>query len=169
MAMLTSNSDFIRSLLTFRPHKPGQGTLARGGTLLAIGVLILAGMYSWSQVNVDSAPAVKWGLPLVVGAMAGWVAYRLIHYQPFADFLIYTEVEVNKVSWPTRSELRASTIVVLVNILLMAIFLFMADTFWKWLLKLLGILKIGGLLGGGSMNMSIPPLLPMLADWFVWL
>ena len=42
-----------------------------------------------------------------------WVAYRLVNVPGFADFLIAVEAEVNKVSWPTRSELFRASMMVL--------------------------------------------------------
>ena len=156
MAMLTSSKggalgEYLRRLLSAQPYKHGQGALARNGSLAAAGLMILAGMYAWMQSRLDGQEALlQWGAPIVFGALAGWVAYRTVHYPRFADFLITTEAEMKKVSWPNRAELKASTIVVLVNVVLLAIFLFVADLFWRFLLQALGILKISGFLGGGS-------------------
>jgi preprotein translocase subunit SecE len=49
---------------------------------------------------------------------------------PFArlkDFVKDVRVEATKVSWPTRLELRDSTTVVIVTVLLVAVFLFVID------------------------------------------
>jgi preprotein translocase subunit SecE len=43
------------------------------------------------------------------------------------EFLKGVEFEMKKVSWPTMSELRGSTTVVLILSLLLVIFLFMVD------------------------------------------
>lgn len=164
MALMTGTANELwRAFASAQQYKPGQGSLARNGTLGALGVLIVFGMYSWS--GTQSQPLYKWGLPLALGALAGWIAFRAIHYPRFADFLISTEAEMNKVSWPSRAELRASTIVVLVNVFLLALFLFVADTFWKWVLGQLGILKIGGLFGGGGSGMFHVPPLPEVVQW----
>ena len=53
----------------------------------------------------------------------------------FAEFLIATEAEMNKVSWSTRKQLTQDTIVVLVTTFLMTAFLFLVDVFWGWLLS----------------------------------
>lgn len=166
MAMLTSTkSEIFRTLFTVQPYKAGHGSKARRGTLAALGILIVTGMYSWSQVQAEQVAMIKWGLPLIFGALAGWVSYRLVHYPRFADFLIATEAEMAKVSWPGTGELKASTVVVLLMVVLMAVFLFLTDTFWKWLLKSIGILKIGGLIGGGGAGMSFIPPLPSLVEF----
>lgn len=46
-----------------------------------------------------------------------------------------TEVaaELKKVTWPTREETRASTVVVIVLTIVMAVFLGLFDLFWSWL------------------------------------
>ena len=43
--------------------------------------------------------------------------FRLVNLPKFADFLIAVEAEMNKVSWPTRTELFRSSVVVIVTIL----------------------------------------------------
>ena len=45
--------------------------------------------------------------------MLGWLIFRLVQYPPFADFLIATEAEMNKVSWTSRDDLNRATTVVL--------------------------------------------------------
>ena len=53
----------------------------------------------------------------------------------FAEFLIATEAEMNKVSWTPKRRLMQDTIVVLTTTLLMALFLLVVDLFWGWLLS----------------------------------
>ena len=68
-------------------------------------------------------------------------AYRLVNVPAVADFLIAVEAEMNKVSWPTRSELIRASTVVLVMMLALAVILAGYDIFWKLLLSRgLGIL-----------------------------
>jgi preprotein translocase subunit SecE len=43
------------------------------------------------------------------------------------DFIKDVRVESTKVSWPTRIELRDSTMVVIVTVLLVSVFLFIVD------------------------------------------
>jgi preprotein translocase subunit SecE len=82
-----------------------------------------------------------------VGAILGWLIFRLVQYPPFVEFLIATEAEMNKVSWTSRDDLYRATSVVLTTVLLMAVFLFGVDWVWSNLLQLIGVLKFGG---GGS-------------------
>jgi preprotein translocase SecE subunit len=62
----------------------------------------------------------------------------------FADFLIATEAEVNKISWPTRKSVVQDTIVVLTTVFLLTVFLFVVDLAWGYILgsKWVGILRL---------------------------
>jgi preprotein translocase subunit SecE len=51
--------------------------------------------------------------------------------QSFQDYVRDVRVEMSKVTWPTRDELRESTIVVLVMVMIMTVFIGIAD----WILS----------------------------------
>ena len=53
------------------------------------------------------------------------------------DFVKEVQVEATKVSWPTRNELRDSTIVVIVAVLLVSAFVGIVDRFLAMLVGLL--------------------------------
>ena len=80
------------------------------------------------------------GIPLVLFAAGIWVAFRLVNYPPFADFLIAVEAEMAKVSWPTRTELFRSSLVVMLTIFglaaLLAVYDFVLHTLLTELWKL---------------------------------
>ena len=57
--------------------------------------------------------------------------------QRLKDFVADVRVESTKVSWPTRIELRDSTAVVIVTVLLISGFLFIVDRFLQSVLGLL--------------------------------
>jgi preprotein translocase SecE subunit len=94
--------------------------------------------------NVPLLPAVQFTLPLLLLAVGIWFAWRAVNLPMFADFLIATEAEMNKVSWTTQKRLVQDTIVVLVTVVLMAVFLFSMDVMWKKVLswKHIGVLHI---------------------------
>ena len=70
-----------------------------------------------------------------------WIAYRIVNVPVFADFLVAVEAEMNKVSWPTRSELFRASVVVLFTIFALATLLAVYDTAWRVLFtKVLRIL-----------------------------
>jgi preprotein translocase SecE subunit len=89
-------------------------------------------------------PSVQYTVPVLLMAAALWLAWRIVNMPAFADFLIATEAEMNKVSWTTGRRLRQDTIVVLVTVVLMAVYLFSMDQVWRWLLSrdLIGTLQI---------------------------
>jgi preprotein translocase SecE subunit len=89
-------------------------------------------------------PALRYSLPLLLLAGSIWLAWRVVNFPPFADFLIATEAELNKVSWTTRPRLIQDTIVVLVVTALLAIFLFAMDQTWRVVLswKPIGVLQL---------------------------
>jgi preprotein translocase SecE subunit len=81
--------------------------------------------------RVALLPHVRFTLPILLALFSLWFAYRLVSFPPFADFLIATEAEMNKVSWVTRRRLVQDTVVVLVTMLLMTVFLFVVDVIWQ--------------------------------------
>jgi preprotein translocase SecE subunit len=132
-------------------YKRSLGLRARRLTIL--GILIIGGSGAWSLYTQNVLPA-NWTLnmpfgwsPLVVmrGADEGvltiivlvslWIGWRAVNMPDFAEFLIATEAEMNKVSWSTRRRLAQDTVVVLLTTLIMTLFLLVVDLFWGWLLS----------------------------------
>jgi len=74
-------------------------------------------------------------IPLLIILVALWFAWRIVNWPTFADFLIATEAEMNKVSWTTRKRLVQDTIVVLVTVFLFTVFLFVVDILWVYILS----------------------------------
>src|SRR5207248_11144136 len=74
--------------------------------------------------------------PVVLMALTLWVAFRAVNLPTFAEFLIATEAEMNKVSWTSRKRLIQDTLVVLITTFLMTLFLLVVDLFWGWLLSM---------------------------------
>ena len=79
-------------------------------------------------------PVAPYTLLFLLGGLTLWGAWRIVNYPTFADFLIATEAELNKVSWTTRRKLMQDTVVVLVTVALMAVYLFAMDQAWSHLL-----------------------------------
>lgn len=80
-------------------------------------------------------PDLAFTIPLILAAISLWFAWRAVNFPPFADFLIATEAEINKVSWSSRRSLIRDTIVVLVSLVLITLFLFVVDIFWSFVLS----------------------------------
>jgi preprotein translocase SecE subunit len=78
-------------------------------------------------------------MPIVFGALLLWIAWRVVNIPAFADFLIATEAEMNKVSWTNRKRLGQDTVVVLTTVFLFTAFLFIVDVIWIKVLSAPGI------------------------------
>ena len=147
---------------TAASYKKTQGQRVRRATLL--GVLAIAGCGIWTLMEhktleiaakhwevtlpyADGARVlllrdVRYTVPLLLTLGALWLAYRLVNFPAFADFLIATEAEINKVSWATRKRLVQDTIVVLTTVILVTFFIFFVDIFWGWSLRAVGVLQL---------------------------
>jgi preprotein translocase SecE subunit len=135
------------------PFKPNQGIRVRRGTVVGLLVLIGCGIYTmlehrpfgigdwnidfpWNDaLYVPILLKVQFTLPLILAIVLGWAAWRVVNWPVFADFLIATEAEMNKVSWTTRKRLVQDTVVVLVTVFLLTSYLFVVDYFWVTVLK----------------------------------
>jgi preprotein translocase SecE subunit len=142
---------------TSRPFKASQGMKVRRGTIVALLTLGGCGIYTminhgWlrgasdfilpvpfaksetlteiNRLGLFILPDLRYSLPLLLIALMAWLAWRIVNWPAFADFLIATEAEMNKVSWTTRKRLVQDTVVVLVTVFLLTAFLFVVDILW---------------------------------------
>jgi preprotein translocase SecE subunit len=137
-------------------YKGNQGVRVRRGTILALLAVFFCGVYvlydGWLKARRGEASDWLWHLPftaqedshlyvpimhkvsvvvpILLIALSVWAAWRVVNWPTFADFLIATEAEMNKVSWTTRRRLVQDTIVVLVTVFLFTAFLFLVDIMW---------------------------------------
>jgi len=141
-------------------YKPNQGQRVRRLTIL--GLLVIFGTGIWTLIEHNTLGAtieVPWKVripflyfnnlqsyahllpnvtvlgPVLLGAAALWISWRAVNFPMFADFLIATEAEMNKVSWTTRKKLVQDTIVVLTTVVLFTLFLLAVDQTWGWVLS----------------------------------
>src|SRR5262249_44237786 len=115
-----------------KTYKKGQGLRARRATTLAVIGIVACGIWAHTpDPNFFSSPPWEVEMPygighslvvlwlpsltmtIVLGAATIWLAYRLVNFPKFADFLIATEAEMSKVTWMTKRRLIQDTIVVL--------------------------------------------------------
>jgi preprotein translocase subunit SecE len=126
---------FFQELFTVGIYKRSQGRITRQVTFAALAIAISLGFFRLYQTLDSSIGNVVFGLsfwlPGILGLLGLWVSYRAVNWPGFADFLIAVEAEMNKVSWPTRSELFRASLVVLICIIFLAIVLFAFDIFWR--------------------------------------
>jgi preprotein translocase subunit SecE len=142
--------EFIQELFRVGLYKRSQGRIARQVTFAALAILValagwsLYGYYSahmevvtgeTAQTAHQSGIIGRYVIPWVVVIVGLWASFRVVQFPPFADFLISVEAEMNKVSWPTRTELFRSSMVVMLMIFILAGVLFVYDAFWSILIK----------------------------------
>ena len=140
-------SAFAVNFLTAKLYKPMQGWYARIYTALGLGLLAAGAVWQAYEAAQDYAAGPRLAVPAALAAVLAWAIFRIVHYPPFAEFLIATEAEMNKVSWTSRDDLYRSTLVVLATVVLLALYLFVVDWFWLFLLRTIGVLQFSG---GGS-------------------
>jgi len=63
-----------------------------------------------------------------------WLGFRIVNWPSFADFLIAVEAEMNKVSWPSRTELIRASMVVIVLMFGLTAVLYTYDLVLNWIL-----------------------------------
>ena len=146
---------FWRDLLSFAVYKRNQGRVARQVTFAVLAVTLATGVWrlgqllpAWFAGAADMGMASGGGVAvstdlgvlrfLVPGLLlaAGlWLAFRLVNYPPFADFLIAVETEMTKVSWPSADEVIRSSAVVIFLIFALAAILAAYDLFWWFVLR----------------------------------
>lgn len=129
---------FVRELLKTDIYKRSQGRLVRQLTCLAIWVAtVLAAWQIRPTLTVDwqVSPPVAYAVAGVVLVVGLWFGFRIVNWPSFADFLIAVEAEMNKVSWPSRTELIRASMVVIVLMFGLTIVLFTYDFVLNWLLS----------------------------------
>jgi preprotein translocase subunit SecE len=137
-----SGGTFWSELASAGLYKRSQGRLARRLTGVGIAAIVILGAWSF-QVTfaTDASAPIKYGLPGLVALLGCWVAFRVIHHDKFAEFLIATEIEVEKVHWPDRQHVQRASIVVIVTMLMMGAMLFIFDMIWRYVFSLIGFLQ----------------------------
>lgn len=150
-------------------YKGNQGVRVRRGTVIGLLVLGIFGIitlvshrslgssrlgandwYVWIPFLGDETfgyylPllfSIHYSLPIILALLLFWAAWRVTNWPTFADFLIATEAEMNKVSWTTRKRLVQDTIVVLVTVVLLTGYLFAVDFFWIRVLEGVRVLQL---------------------------
>jgi preprotein translocase subunit SecE len=129
----------IHELFKTEIYKRSQGRLVRQFTCLAIWVAFALGsyrMYEYLRVIPTGLPTyLNFVIPSVVLVVGLWLGFRIVNLPSFADFLIAVEAEMNKVSWPSRTELIRASMVVIVLMFGLTIVLFAYDFVLNWLLS----------------------------------
>lgn len=146
-------------------HKPEQGMLTRWIAFWAIAALVIWGgfsLYSWMVGTFDFARTLLFEesgadgfvLPVLeqrfnVAFLFAWAVIlggvfavqRMLLANPRnSEFLITTDEEIRKVSWPSWKDAKDSAVVVLIFVGLLALFLVASDRAVEFLINL--VMKI---------------------------
>ena len=141
-AMSSSSSggfgQILGELLQVGIYKRSQGKITRQTTCITIWITCALGAWRLYDAGGLGGPY-RYAIPAVLLFAGLWFGYRIVNYPPFADFLIAVEAEMNKVSWPSRTELVRSSVVVIILIFGLTVILFSYDVIWHRLLQLLQV------------------------------
>ena len=94
----------------------------------------------FQKLSVVGNPWVEIFVPVGVCVAFTLLIFWIVNKPKIADFMIAAEGEIKKVSWASRSEIMASTGVVISVVILMSGLLFLADIFFKFVM--MNVLKI---------------------------
>lgn len=153
-------------LVEFAYYKPGQGTWARWTAGILLGFLVLFGAHSlynfpdmdkyesgklvgesfWGK-RLSDLPGVERGITpgLIIAVLvfaAGLTGLYLfvVNGKRAANFLIDTEAEMHKVSWPPRHEYVGSSIVVMVSVVIIGGYVAVVDAILQIILTKTGLI-----------------------------
>jgi preprotein translocase subunit SecE len=125
-------AELITGMFNASRYKRSQGRIARQVTGAAI-ALVFA-VLAWRMFEVAQTDTSRYVIPGILLVAGVWIAFRIVNIPSFADFLISVEAEMNKVSWPGRTELWRASMVVIVVIFLLAGILFAYDLILKYII-----------------------------------
>jgi preprotein translocase subunit SecE len=140
------DTTFLGNLLSGAFFKRNQGQLVRRLTAIAIAVVLGFGCWSfnaWIENSSDLPDVVKSIVPIALALAGFWLAFRVVNYPPFANFLISVEAEMDKVSWADWAYLKRATAVVLCTMVFLGFVLAAYDYLWFRLFTFIGILEAG--------------------------
>lgn len=150
----------------FEVYRKKQGIYARYGVAAILGLIALFAsyalygtlialpeVYAGARVPVLNV-SFNWGFlgaailflvcGVFVGILVGGVQTRIAPLdaggRKMVDFLVDTQAELQKVSWPTKQELVGSIFVVIVSVIVLTFYIFGVDFLMREVMKLLGFL-----------------------------
>lgn len=124
-------------------YKKTQGRPTRQIALCVVVSLLSWIFISSAAVFVRSQSGIFWlSVCLVAVVLACLISVLFLNRPRWADFLISVQSEIDKVTWPSKAEVKRHTIFVLVLLFSMASIVFVFDIIWQWIFKTVGFLQI---------------------------
>jgi preprotein translocase SecE subunit len=140
-------------------YKKNQGVIVRTATAISVLLMVLYGFHSLYRtippVDTSVIPprGTFWGtnlltipffdfsinygvvISIVLSALASFLIYILVLNKPkTSDYLIDTESELKKVSWPSRPQYLGSSVAVIVSMVILGLFLIAADQIFSFII-----------------------------------
>ena len=103
--------------------------------LTAFAIIAIGSYVLWQKLTVVGNPWIEIFVPIGVCAAFSLLVFWVVNHPKIADFMIAAEGEIKKVSWSSRKEITASTTVVVITVISLALLLLAADVFFIWILK----------------------------------
>jgi preprotein translocase subunit SecE len=132
---------FVHEWFQLGVYKPSQGRIVRQATFVVLASIVWMGCYQLRNQLRESYEQWQLALPVALVVAGTWLAFRLVNYPRFADFLIAVEGELNKVSFPSKDEVIRSTIVVIMVIFILAALIFGFDLCWRQIFEWIGVVR----------------------------
>ncbi len=141
--------------LQIRYRKRGQGTVVRTTAGIALTGLVAFGCAGLADtITADWWQTVLWMVPffefqIELGAVVSFLVFLLgtlgvylyvVNHPAVSDFLISTESELRKVSWPEAGEFVNAAIVVLITIFIITGYLAVIDIIFVNLMEVINVL-----------------------------
>jgi preprotein translocase SecE subunit len=130
-------------------YKSGQGYWTRvlsattGGVIAVLGGWWLHDIFETVDWGINPI-YLSWGIGgLFVALCIPFVYLWTARTATTVDFLVATETEMKKVSWPTRREVSGSTVIVIATGVAIALFCFLFDQAFFFLFVQMNVLKPG--------------------------
>jgi preprotein translocase subunit SecE len=137
-----TTADAKNSRSFFSIYKSGQGKYVRWGTVASIALIGGGGMW-WLVEKTPLATTENIALKVAVlslwAILTAFLAFYLVNKPSLAEFMIMTESEMRKVTWPSRRELIASTKVVIFLTFVMGLILWFVDVGFLYFFRAIGI------------------------------
>ena len=119
----------------------------QGGLTRKICLAVVSAILSWVALSLFSVfyrrqSGVVWLVICVcIVFFVSVLSIKVLDRPRWADFLISVQSEVDKITWPSNSDVRRHTLVVLWLLFSLAIMVFLFDIMWQWMFRLSGFLQ----------------------------
>ena len=126
----------------FTIYKPGQGKWLRWGTVAGAAVIVAFGavwLFNY-QANVALLPVLgKVAVAAIWVLLSAWLTFWFVNTPKYGEFLIMTESEMRKVTWPSRREVVNSVKIVILLTVILGVLLYLVDGGFISLFQWMGI------------------------------